>query len=173
MPLTPNIEVAQTALVPNIVTVNDTSTGSDGSIASRRIYVQTSDGTYLVPSGTTTQYTVWPYADSSISLDILTQDKAVEITVQWLASNNAVLYDFSDLYCLRQYNKNFFYYLIQQQALTPSILQSSNYIFNMATYWMAIIGANEAVQTGADLSASQNCLDRATNMLNQESIYFK
>lgn len=172
MALSPAFSVSQSALNPALVLVTDTSTGSDGAIVSRRVYVQTSTGTYLVPSGTTTDYTVWPYADASISLNILAQDSACAVTVQWLDVSNNILYTLTQLYCFAEYNKQFFYYLIQQQALTPSIIQDANYFGNIATYWMNIVGGINAVEIGADISASQNCLNRATYMMQNQQDTF-
>lgn len=172
MAISPAFTVAQTGTAPNLVLITDTSTGSDGDITQRRVFVQTATGTYLVSTGTTTDYTQWSYSDASISLDILSTDQAVSITVQWLDVSNAVLYTLTQLYCLAEYNKTFFYYLIQQQALTPSIIQDANYFSNMATLWMNITGAIQAVEIGADISASQNCLDRATYMQNNQQDFF-
>lgn len=172
MPITPSFSISQSSLSPNIVTATDTSTGSDAAIASRRIFFQTAQGTYLVEDGVTTDWNSWNYADAAESFDILDTDQSLAITVQWLSVANAVLYTLTQLFCLPQYNKNFYYYLIQQQALTPSILQDTVYFSNIATYWQNIIGAINAIEIGADIAASQNCLDRATLMKDNESKYF-
>lgn len=172
MPLTPAFSMSQSALSPSSITATDTSTGSDASIAVRRIYFQTNDGNYLVESGTITDYEVWAYADASATFDILSSDYAISVTVQWLDSSNIVLYTLTQIYCFAEYNKQFFYYLVQQQATTPSILQDSSYATNMATYWTFITGAIQAVEIGADISASQNCLNQATNMMNNSTFYF-
>lgn len=172
MPITPAFSVSQSGLTPNIITVDDDSTGSDGAISARRIYFQTTYGTYLVTTGTVTDYIVWAYADSEESFDVLTEDYALSITVQWVNSGGTVLYTLTQVYCFPQYNKNFFYYLVQNQALTPTILQDNNYSSNMAVYWTNIIGAINAVEVGADIAASQNCLNRATNMMLNQNIYF-
>ena len=172
MPITPSISVSQSAGSPSLVGVADTSTGSDLSISVRRIYVQNSLGEYLVPSGTSTDYTVWAYADASISLNILTEDQAVSITVQWLNSSNAVLYSLTEQYCLGQYNKQFFYQLISDLGLQPGTYQDTNYSGNVSILWTNIIAADSAVTYGSDIAASQNCLNRATNMRLNEGDYF-
>lgn len=172
MALTPAFTISQSALNPALVLATDTSTGSDVLVTQRRIYVQTASGTYLVPSGTTTDYTQWVYANSSISLNILTEDVGVAITVQWLDVSNSVLYTLTQLYSLSQFNKNFFYYLIQQQALTPGIIQDANYFSNLSIYHMNIVGGDTAVETGADIAACQSCLSRATYMMNNQNDFF-
>ncbi len=171
MALTTSFTVSQSALAPGTITCNDTSTGTDVLVVSRKIFVRTAYGEYLTGNGTV-NYDVWSIADASISLDILTEDTACEITVEWCNSGGTALYTLTQVFCCPQFNKNFFYYLIQQQALTPSIIQDTNYFNNMATYWMNITGAIQAVELGADISASQNCLDAATNMMNNQNLYF-
>jgi len=59
MPLTPAFTFVNPAGVPSSVIGTDTSTGSDVLIVSRRIYFEKTDGTYLVPSGTVTDYIPW------------------------------------------------------------------------------------------------------------------
>ena len=172
MPIIPSISISQTALAPSLIYATDTSTGSDGAITKRRIYFETNYGTFLVESGVVTTYNPWPLADVSKSFNVLSSDYALSITVEWLDVSDNVLYTFTDLYCLAQYNKNFFYYLIQQQALTPNIIQDSNYFSNMAIYWTLIIGAINAITVGADISASQGCLDKATFMQQNQAKYF-
>lgn len=97
------------------LTYTDTSTGTDASIASRRIYMQKFDGTYLVPTGTSTDYVVWALSDGSTKTltSILSQDEALNITVQWLDVSNTVLYSKTVLYNFSGYAKIFFYQLTQ------------------------------------------------------------
>lgn len=172
MPLTPAFTISQSAIAPSVITATDTSSGSDVAVSARRIYFQTTYGTYLVEAGVTTTYNPWSYADASESFDVLTEDFSLSITVQWVNSGGTVLYTLTQVYCLPEFNKQNFYYLVQQQALTPSILQDTTYASNMAVYWTNIIGAIQAVEVGADIAASQNCLNRATNMMNNQTLYF-
>ena len=77
MALIPNFSTEQFSGTPNAFTITDTSTGSDVTITSRRIYLLQANGTFLVPAGTNTNYIVWNIADSSIVLDVLSQDTAL------------------------------------------------------------------------------------------------
>lgn len=172
MPITPAFTAAQSGLTPSVVTLTDTSTGSDVLITQRRVYFQTNQGAYLVPSGTLTDYATWAYADTSESFDILTVDYALSVTVQWLDSSDTVLYTLTQLYCFPQNLKNFFYYLFQQQALSPIVPLDTNYYLNISTLWSNIIGAIQSVEVGADIASSQNCLNRATYMMQNESEFF-
>ena len=83
MPLVPNFTASQYSGTPSVITLTDTSTGSDGTIAKRRVYLLQANGTFLVPAGTTTEYIEWDLVDVSIALDVLSQDSALSITVQW------------------------------------------------------------------------------------------
>lgn len=174
MPLSVSFTISQSALNPAGVTATDTSTGVDAAVTQRRIFFQNSQGQYVTTSGTTdaSAYEAWAYADTSETWELLEEDLAVTVTVQWLNVSNAVLYTLTQVYCLPQFNKQFFYYLVQNQALTPSVLQDTNYAANMAAYWTYITGAIQAIEIGADVAASQNCLNRATEMMQNQNMYF-
>lgn len=167
-----NFSISQSGLSPDTITAENTSTGTDAAITSLRIYFQTPYGTYLVVSGTTTDYEAWALANASQSFAVLNQDWALSIRVDWLDVSDTVLYTLTQVFCFPQFNKNFFYYLQQQGSLTPSVIQDTNYFANMATYWMSITGAIQSVVIGADIASSQACLDRATNMMNNQNLYF-
>lgn len=172
MSFTPSIVVSQSALTPSNVTVLDDSSGSDAAISQRRIYVQNAQGTYLVPSGTTTDYTQWALIDTSILLDILTQDECVNIIVQWLSVTNVVLYTYENQYALSEYNKQFLVYLVSAQGLTPGRVQDSNYSGGIATFWTNVIAGINQVEFAADIAGGQNCFNRATFMrLNQNNFF--
>ena len=49
MSFSPAFTASQSAATPSTVVFTDTSTGSDGSIASRRIYVTDNNGNAVVP----------------------------------------------------------------------------------------------------------------------------
>lgn len=171
MALTPNFSCSQTTGDESQITITDTSTGSDGTLTQRRVYLQDAQGNYLVEDGTTTDYEVWDIDDDEISLDVLTKDYSLNITVQWL-NGSTVVYSKTILNLFSQYNKSFFYSLTQLQAASPAILQDVNFYNNKALLWMNIKGAENAVEYGGDIAAAQNCLDRATNLRLNESLYF-
>ena len=91
MPLTPNFSTEQTIGFPSIVTITDDSTGSDVAVTQRRVYLVDSEGEYVVPDGTTTDYVEWDYAETTLDIDCLTADSALDITVHWLDVSNVVL----------------------------------------------------------------------------------
>jgi hypothetical protein len=172
MPFSQNFTVAQTSANPAFVIITDTSTGSDGAIDSRRIYITDCFGNYIVPSGTTTNYIDWPLVDNPISLNILTQDTAANIKVEWLDNTQQILYELNNNYCFSEFNKQFLYYLIQLQSQTYNIIQDNNYWGNVGIFWTNIIGAINSVEIGDDIFASQACLNRATNMAQNQAYFF-
>ena len=172
MPYSQNFTVAQTSANPAYIIMTDTSTGTDGLIVSRRITITDSNGDYVVPAGVTTNYIDWPLLDNPISLNILTQDMALNIMVEWLYAGAVVQYDLNNNYCFSEYNKQFLYYLIQLQSLTYNIIQDNNYWGNVSTFWINIIGAINSVAIADDIFASQVCLNRATFMAQNQATYF-
>ena len=172
MPISPNFSAAQDVLYPNVVILVDTSTGSDSSITSRRVYCRNSNGTYLVPAGTTTDYTVWAYSASTISLDILVVDTALSIRVDWVDDAGETVESLTQQFCFSLFNKQFLYSLVESQGLTPNIVQDTTYFSNLANMWSLTWGAINSVEINDDIAASQNCLNQATYMRQNESLFF-
>lgn len=170
--LTPSFSALQSPQTPNVVSLEDTSTGSDGSITSRRAYVTNSDGEYLVPSGVATDYNVWPLAETTKSFELLTQDTAASIRVDWVDVDGVVLYSSTQQFCFAENSKAFAYYLSQQCAQTPKIVQSANFYANLCAFWADLRGAINAVETGDDIDDSQECLNRCIEKQTNESLYF-
>lgn len=163
--------VAQSASTPQSVTVTDTSTSLPGTVTQRRIFISDANGIFLTGNGTLT-YTAWPLANLAITLNILTNSIGALIKVQWLDVSNVVVSELENTYGLSQIDKQFFYYLLQLQGLTPGIYQDSNYSGNLALYWTNIIGGDNAVLYGNDIAAAQNCYNRCTEMRLNQSKYF-
>lgn len=172
MPFSPSFAVAQTGSNAGYVILTDDSSGSDVLIVGRKITFTDSQGNTVVPTGTSTTYVDWPLATNPISVNLLNQDMALSIRVDWLNSLGASIYDLTEEYPLLRFNKNNFVYLFQQQALKPGIVQDANYYSNLAQYYTNIVGATAMVEDADDIAGSQNCINRATEMLNNQSLYF-
>lgn len=172
MALTPSFTISQTALNPALVYATDTSTGSDAFVTARRITFTDANSNTLVTSGTTTTYNAWALVDTTGTFNVLTQDYAVSILVQWVNVSGTVLYSSTQSYCLAYFNKQFMYYLTQLESLNPTIVQDANYYANKAKFWTTIVGAVNAVEFGSDIAASQNELNVGTEMRLNESKYF-
>lgn len=173
MALTPSFTVTQSLGSPESITVTDTSAGSDGAIASRRVYVKLWDGTFLVQEGTTTEYEVWDYVDTFINLDVLEKDVAAIITVQWLNSSNVVLYDkVSPVYGFTLYNETFDYNLTQVLSINPLLINDNSFYNNKNSLRTNIDSGDQAIGLASDQFAAQLCYNRATDIRLNSEYYF-
>lgn len=158
----------------NITQLNivDTSTGSDTNIVGRQIFLITGDGTYIVPTGTTTNYIAWLLANANIYINVLTQDYAINIIVNWVNSAGTTLYTSSQLCLFTAYSEQFLYYLCQLQASTPSVVQDNNYFSNVMKLRVLVDNAITAISIGADQASAQSSLNQAAYMISQQNIFF-
>lgn len=175
MPLVPNFTTSQQAGLPSNVIITDASTGSDVAIVSRRVFLVNYAGEYLVADGTTTNYTVWPLAQSSISIDCLSADTALQVTVNYVDAGGVTLYTKTSLAGFTLYNETFYYSLTQGQAAIsqPSyILQDTTYFSNKSKLRVLIDSGNQAVTLGYDITTAQICYDLATDMVSNQNYLF-
>jgi len=170
MPLTPLFTVSQ----PNATTIRitDTSTGADAAITQRRVYLQQADGSYLVPTGTTTDYIEWNYLDASIDIDVLTTDYALLILVQWLNVGNTPLYSKNGLYGFTWYNEAFLLSLTQYQQNNPSILQDTNYVNNKSKMRELVDSGDQSIIKGNDITNGQENYDEASYFRSNQNLFF-
>jgi len=172
VPLTVSFTSAQPVGEPSVVTITDTSTGSDAAVTQRRVYLAKDDGTFLVPEGTSTEYIQWPYADSSIDIDALDKDYALLITVQWLNVSNVVLYDLSDNVGFTSYNEDFDYQLTQMLSGNPILINDANFYQSKSDLRTDIDSGDKAILRASDIYGAQQCYDRATNARLLSQYYF-
>jgi hypothetical protein len=149
----------------------DSSTGSDGTITSRRIYITQADGTNLVVEGTTTDYEVWAYSASSITLDILTTDIAALVTVEWLNVSDVVVYTKAVNYGFTGYNEDFDYTLTQMLASNPLLVSDNGFFTFKSQLRTEIDSGDNAISRASDIYAAQLCYTRA-NELRTNSVYY-
>jgi hypothetical protein len=172
MPFSENFSMSQAFGLPSVVTATDTSTGSDGNIASRRITLTTYNGSTLVPSGTTTSYVSWPLLTNPLSIDALDKDYALSIKVDWLDSGGNILYTKTQLYQFSMYNEEFYYSLTSRQSSVPAIIMDNVYYMNKLRLRVDLDSAQQAVTYGEDISSAQYCLDAGTELRLNQNKYF-
>lgn len=176
MSFTPNFTTYQLAGSPSTIYLEDTSTGSDVAITQRRIYITDYEGNYVVPAGTTTNYVNFPLAPgNTIAIDCLTEDMALNISVEWLDVSSVPLYTKSKLSGFTAFNETFYYSLTQGQAAVsnPSyILQDTTYFQNKSKLRCLIDSGNQSVVLGYDITSAQTCYDLATYMVTNQNLYF-
>ena len=172
MPLVPNFTASQFSGTPSIITLNDTSTGSDVTIASRRVYLLQANGTFLVPAGTTTDYVVWDLVDTSIDLDVLSQDSALIITVQWMSGLNTVVTSKTISFAFTAYNETFYYGLTESQVANSNLSASTNWYQTKLILRVEIDSANQAITFASDIYSAQAALNRATYISTNQALFF-
>lgn len=164
MPIVPNFSASQTWGNESIVVLQDTSTGSDVAITQRRVYLRTALGTFLVPEGTSTEYVEWAYASSSISIDALDKDYALDIIVQWLDVSNAVLYDKTISVALKLYNLTWNYSKTQWLSGNPLLINDDGFFERKSMMRTFIDDGDEAIDYAADVFSAQQCFDLGTQL---------
>lgn len=165
MPLTPNFTASQSLGSNGLITLTDTSAGSDGTLTDRRVYILTANGTYLVQTGTTTDYELWALPlGTNITLDVLTQATAASIRVDYMTNSvvtytKTILWDFNLQLYLEGYN------LTRRAISSPSIVQDQNYYDNKMKLIVDIDDSENAVELGGDIYNAQAALDRGTYLV--------
>ena len=172
MPLSPNFTASQNSGTPNLIFLTDTSTGSDGTITKRRIYLLQSNGTYLVPTGTLTNYIDWALVDTTTSLNVLIQDTALSITVQWLTASNVVVATKTTSFAFTAYNETFYYGLTESQVANANLTASTNWYQTKMILRVELDSAYQAISFASDIFSAQAALNRATFISTNQSYFF-
>jgi hypothetical protein len=172
MPLSPNFTASQNSGTPNLIFLTDTSTGSDGTITKRRIYLLQSNGTYLVPTGTVTNYIEWALIDTTTSLNVLIQDTALSITVEWLTASNVVVANKTTSFAFTAYNETFYYGLTESQVANANLTASTNWYQTKMILRVELDSAYQAISFASDIFSAQAALNRATFISTNQSYFF-
>lgn len=154
----------------------DNSEGVDASITERRIFLYKYDNTTLVPTGTTTDYIVWPIADTTITLtDILDKDYALNQDVVWVTDtpDPDSTYEYEILTDYTAYARVFAGQLLAQRlARNPAQTNENTFDMNEARLLTNIRQADNAILILQNLGLSQGALDRAYYMRINQQFYF-
>jgi hypothetical protein len=172
MPFIPNFTASQYSGTPSIITLNDTSVGSDVTIASRRVYLLQANGTFLVPAGTTTDYIVWDLVDTSIDLDVLSQDSALSITVQWMSGIQTVVTSKTISFAFTAYNETFYYGLTESQVANSNLSASTNWYQTKLVLRVELDSADQSITFASDIYSAQAALNRATYISTNQAYFF-
>lgn len=172
MPYVQNFTASQNITDPSVVTLTDTSTGTDAAITGRVVYIQTYDDSYLTPTGNSGNGINWTLpSGSSIDIDCIDKDYALNITVNWVGGST-ILYTKTILFNLNAYSRIYRYKLYKAIAANPRQIDNANFfnvLSNLTTY---IDGANEAVELGDDITLGQLCNDKAKFYIDNPSLAF-
>ena len=174
MPLSPNFTASQNSGTPNLIFLTDTSTGSDVTITKRRIYLLQSNGTYLTPAGTPANqnYIDWALVDVTTSLNVLIQDTALSITVEWLTAANVVVANKTISFAFTAYNETFYYGLTESQVANANLTASTNWYQTKMILRVELDSAYQAISFASDIFSAQAALNRATFISTNQSYFF-
>lgn len=176
MPFVPDFLFTQAVGTPQNIDGEDLSTGTDADIASRRVYLEQSDGEYLVESGTETDYEPWPLSDGTeITIsNILTVDTSLSITVDWLDAADEVLYTKTIAFGFDEFGQSFFYGLSDGAVpiTNPPVTLSTNYYQNKMQFMCYLVSARQAITRYSDIYKAQVNYDADQFMQTNQNDFF-
>ncbi len=170
--MTPNFTIGSIIGLPGVVLLTDTSTDPDVLVTSRRVFLITDAQTYLVPSGTTTNYTIWDIANATAQIDALDKDYGLSVVVEWLDVSNAVLYAKTIIANFDNYNSAFEYSLVYAESNGSASLNSPNRLTSRMQLRLAIDGGNIAINKGSNITMAQASDDRGTFLSENINLFY-
>ncbi len=175
MPLTTaSFSVTESLANNNVVTFTDTSSGTDNTLTVRTIEIKLANGNWLDENGnesTTQVFITWPYVDTSIILDILSQSTATTIIVRWFAGSTEA-YISEDVFCFNLYDYLFMLQVLQGNTSAPNQIQDTNFYSNSIQFIVNLFNEENSIDPGADIYSSQNAMNQNLLMINNESLFF-
>jgi hypothetical protein len=177
MAFTGTFTITQTSDITSLVVTDTSSYASEaqGTFSGRRIYLYKIDTATLVPSGTATAYVDFPFsAGSSITISgVLLRDYSLSANVVWLSNSPQVgsVYTATEVVTFLNYINDFIYGKVQQLAASPSLLNDANWQNSMRNMYNEKENAEQATLYD-DQFAAQSAIDRAYNLINNESMNF-
>ncbi len=161
--------------IPEQITITDTSVSPSGSLTGRLIELRLANGNWLTGNGTeessTVSYIAWSLADVSITLTVLSQSTAVDITVFWMI-NSTIEAQVTEDTAFVEFDYLFAYDLIGSETSNPAIVQDAVYYSNFIKFIVNLFNGENAVLTGSDIYSSQQQLNKNYVMEQNESDYF-
>jgi len=173
MALTPNFTSTQSIASPAQITFYDTSSGVDGTITTRTIFIRLSNGKWLTTAGesSTILGETWDYADASITLSLLSRSTVANVTVAWYNGSTQV-YTKTILSEWNFYDYLFLFGLLSAQTSYPAINASTGYWPNSFVMVTNIFQSEKAVELMDDLYSAQKALDRNQLFIDNENLFF-
>lgn len=168
MALTPSFTVSNNNITTSTFSIVDTSTGSDGAIANRLIYIYDFQNNLF--TGAPIQFPL--SAGNSISPNILTQDFAYSITLNWVDNGGNVLYPSSLIGVFTGFLEWFEYNLCQQIAAQPNLLNDTNFFTNWSKLRTFIDSANNAISIGGSIFNAESMVTLAQYIVSNQANNF-
>jgi hypothetical protein len=160
---------------PTSFTLTDVSAGSDTNLTDRKIYLNLSDGTTLVPPNSANSFIDWPIGNGPITLTgILKQDYSINVQVVWVSSSPLSSPSTYVQFQLKTFTANlelFDYTLTQQMAGNKLLASDNNFLPNKELLRLYIDNANGATTFNDQYNAQLN-LNAGTNMQVNQNTFF-
>ena len=178
MPLTQSFTTSQVLGESSNIVLTDTSTGTDVLVVSRRVYITDKNGLYYGEDGetsTTAIYTEWDNFPGTTTLtieDVLTQDRSVNVRVDWIEEDGDVRYTATDLQDYTLYAKTLYINSIKAQSNNNQLKAHANFYINMIKLLISIKEADDSVTLLDDISSSQAALNRAKKLVDNPSYFY-
>jgi hypothetical protein len=169
MALVPNFVASQLYSNIKTITITDTSTGSDGAITTRKIYLLKPDGNSINP---VFQFAAWNVGTSTIDItNILDRDYAVAVKVDWL-NGASIVYTKTILCLFKAYSELYLYQLTQFQSANNRLTNSDRFFNNKSKLRCLIDDAIQAVELANDHAGAQLCLNEAKKFTDNPTYFF-
>ena len=130
------------------------------------------DGVTQKSISVTASQIYWPYADATISLDVLDKDYAINITVLWLDEDGVTVESVSNPFGLTSYNEDFDFGLTSVLASNPLLINDNSFRVNKSNVRLFIDSGDQAVTRSSDITSAQICYDEATKIRLKSVYYF-
>lgn len=173
MSVTVNFSSSQNYGAITLLTLTDTSTGGGTTITGRLVYLQRSDGTYLVPVGTSTSYIAWPYVSGvgdTISINVLDKDYCLNVSVVFY-SGSGVYATKTILTYLKAYSELFLRQLTQAQEANPNLLSNKNFWTNKFKLRTLVDDADQAVLSLNDQTIASDAINEAKKLTDNPQLF--
>lgn len=149
------------------IILTDSSTGSDGAIASRQILLYNVQNALIVPA------IAWAYpTPNPFTINPLTTDIALSITINWLDSSGAVLYTASQIAAFTGFGEQFYYNLTQTESSSPGILQDVNYQSYRTTLRNYLDAAVQSISIGQNLGNAQAMILKENYLVANSNLFY-
>jgi hypothetical protein len=170
MALTPSFSLSQTSnpLDPTSLVITDTSTGSDGSIASVQVQLKDVNNNPFASSPYNLAYVL----NGTYTINPFVKDAAITVVVNWLNGSGTILYTSNQLFVNTSFGELFLYQLTQQQTASPNIVNDSTFYTNKEKLREELDSAQKAISVANDITGAQNCLNRAYLLENNQNYFF-
>lgn len=151
-------------------TITDTSSGADGGLTDRQVFIYTVSGALL-----TGAVIDWPIANGPLVLTgILPKDYSLSILVNWISSSPLPSPSTYSKTSINTFTGNTYYFLlglIQEIAAQQGITNDNQFLVNMNILYTYLDNANLSQAYNNQGNAQEN-LDLAFGMMSNKNLFF-